>query len=57
LASGEGEKACLLLLISRIDNFLASAGNEKYFNLLIFKINIALMPSIPKARAIVKRQK
>jgi hypothetical protein len=46
-----------LLLISRINNFLASAGNEKDFNLLIFKINIALMPSNPKARAIVKRQK
>jgi hypothetical protein len=54
---GEGGKACLLLLISRINNFLAAVANGKDFNPLIFKINIALIPSIPKARAIVKRQK
>jgi hypothetical protein len=54
---GESWTACLLLLIGRINNFMATAGNGKYLNSLIFIINIALIPSIPKARAIVKRQK
>jgi hypothetical protein len=54
---GEGRKACLLLLISWINNFLATAGSGKDFNSLIFNIKIALIPLIPKARAIVKRQK
>jgi hypothetical protein len=54
---GEGGKACLLLLISRINNFPVSVGTGKYLKPLIFKINRVLIPSILKAGAIVKRQK